>query len=337
MRRSRMNSQSRKKVIAILVLALLIVSSLMILEVWDSQKGQFTGITSTKNDVVKYNGVEYDLNPNVETFLVLGLDKNKNDTSSESHSGGTVQADFLMLFVFDNEKQTTAAIQINRDTMANVHRLDIAGNHIGVVEKKQIALAYNYAFDDKGLINCRNTAESVSDLLLGVKVNHYISLTMDCVVEMNDLVGGVEVTVLHDFSGIDDELVLGETVTLKGKQALTYVRTRYGLEDSTNNTRMERQQQYVDALISKTVSLIESDGEFVFTLADKLGPFIEYDTTDYRLKQFAEKFDSYEFTGIRTIEGKSVAGEEFMEFYPDETSIWQIVLDLFYVPKKSEK
>lgn len=335
MRRSRMNSQSRKKVLAILALALLIVSSLMILEVWDSQKEYFTG-TTTKSDVVKYNGVEYELKPGIETFLVLGLDKNKDATTSESHSGGTVQADFLMLFVFDNEKQTTAAIQINRDTMANVHRLDIAGNHIGVVEKKQIALAYNYAFDDDGLINCRNTADSVSDLLLDVKVNHYISLTMDCVVEMNDFVGGVEVKVLHDFTGIDDELVAGKTVTLKGEQALTYVRTRQGLEDSTNNTRMERQQQYVDALISKTLSLIESDHEFVFNLADKLGPFIEYDTTDYRLKQFAEKFDSYEFTGIRTIEGKSVAGEEFMEFYADETSIWQIVLDLFYTPK-SEK
>lgn len=335
MRRSRMNSQSRKKVLAILALALLIVSSLMILEVWDSQKGHFVG-TTTQSDVVKYNGIEYELKPGIETFLVLGLDKNKDATTSESHSGGTVQADFLMLFVFDNEKQTTAAIQINRDTMANVHRLDIAGNHIGVVEKKQIALAYNYAFDDDGLINCRNTADSVSDLLLDVKVNHYISLTMDCVVEMNDFVGGVEVKVLHDFTGIDDELVAGKTVTLKGEQALTYVRTRQGLEDSTNNTRMERQQQYVDALISKTLSLIESDPEFVFNLADKLGPFIEYDTTDYRLKQFAEKFDSYEFTGIRTIEGKSVAGEEFMEFYADETSIWQIVLDLFYTPK-SEK
>jgi anionic cell wall polymer biosynthesis LytR-Cps2A-Psr (LCP) family protein len=40
------------------------------------------------------------------------------------------QADFLMLFVFDNDTKKSTALQISRDTMVNVNRLDIGGNKI---------------------------------------------------------------------------------------------------------------------------------------------------------------------------------------------------------------
>ena len=79
---------------------------------------------------------------------------------------------------------------------------------------------------------------------------------------LNDLVGGVTLEVLDDFSGIDDTLVQGETVTLKGQQALTYVRSRGGLEDSTNLHRMERQRQYLSALQGQLSSKAQSDDGF---------------------------------------------------------------------------
>ena len=75
---------------------------------------------------------------------------------------------------------------------------------------------------------------------------------MDAVPVFNDLVGGVEIEVLDDFTGIDDTLVKGKTVTLMDEHALHYVRTRKDLEDSSNSTRMKRQQQYINALYEKT-------------------------------------------------------------------------------------
>ena len=226
-----------KYIVISLVIVFLITGAFLLLETWEENRGRFP-VSITKDGVVEYEGKEYALKDNIETFLVLGLDKYKGASSSESHKSGTVQADYLMLFVFDNATKKTTAIHINRDTIANVNHLDITGNRIGEAEKKQIALAYNFTYESDGEINCRNTADSVSDLLLGIKVNHYISLTMDSVIEMNDLVGGVEVTVLDDFTGIDDTLIKGEKVTLMGEQALRYVRTRYGLEDSSNSTRI---------------------------------------------------------------------------------------------------
>lgn len=83
-------------------------------------------------------------------------------------------------------------------------------------------------------------------------------MTMGAVPYINDLVGGVPVTVLDDFSGIDDSLVEGETITLKGEQALHYVRIRGGLEDSSNLNRMKRQQQYLESMAEQIGKLDEN-------------------------------------------------------------------------------
>jgi len=332
MRNMKTKKNYLKYIVVALAIVFLITGALLLLEAWESNQGRFP-TSETDDGVVEYQGGEYVLKDNIETFLMLGLDKYKGETSSDSHESGTVQADFLMLFVFDNATRKTTAININRDTMANVNRLDISGNKIGTVEKKQIALAYNYAYKTDGLVNCRNTADSVSDLLKNIKVNHYLSLTMDSVIEMNDLVGGVEVTILDDFTGIEDAFVQGEKITLMGEQALRYVRTRYGLEDSKNSTRMARQQQYMEALLNKTIDRIAADETFALTVVDKMSPYIDHNSTEFGLKEFAEKFDDYEFLGIKELEGVSKLGEEFIEFYPDEDALWELVIDLFYTPK----
>jgi LCP family protein required for cell wall assembly len=232
-----------------------------------------------------------------------------------------------MLFVFDNETKQCTAIHINRDTMVDVHVLGVAGNKIDTLTR-QIALAHTYGNGRD--ISCRNTANSVSSLLKGVKVNHYLSVMMDAVPIFNDLVGGVEVVVLHDFTGIDDTLVKGETVTLMGEQALRYVRTRNGLEDSTNSTRMERQQQYINALYQATQKCIADNDEFIVDASLTMSDYTVSDRSVTQLQALAEKFNQYEFLGIQGIAGESKMGEEYIEFYPDENALMELVVRLFY-------
>jgi len=312
-----------------LLLVFLVAAALLLVELWEKNHGRFqTGEVS--NEVMEFGGKEYVLKDRIETFLVLGLDKYEGTSEADSYNNDK-QADFLMLFVFDNKDQTCTAVQINRDTMAQVNVLAIDGIKVIDTLTKQIALAHTYGNGQQ--VSCRNTADSVSELLLGIKIDHYISFTMDSVAVLNDLVGGVEVTVLEDFTGIDDTLVKGEKVTLMGSHALTYVRTRQGLEDSSNTTRMKRQQQYVNALYEKLVSRIRADETFGLTVAAEMDDYVIYDATDSRMQEFAKKFDSYEFLGIRNLEGESKLGEQFMEFYPSEDSIKQVVVELFYEPQ----
>ena len=325
---------SLKYIAIALVIVFLIAASFLLIEVWENREGRFT-VSSTEDGVVEYNGKEYVQKENLETFLVLGLDKYEGSDSADSHESG-VQADFLMLFVFDNETKQCTAIHINRDTMTRVNKLAVGGSTVAETYTKQIALAYNYANADNDKIKCRNTKDSVEYLLNGVKVDHYLSLTMDAVATSCDLVGGVEVTVLDDFTGIDETLVKGEKVTLVGEQALLYVRTRYGLEDSTNSSRMTRQRQYLDALYEKINSCIDADDEFLVKFVDTMDDYVVYDSSDQKMLKFAEKFYDYAFLGIREIEGKSDIGEEFIEFYPNRESISKLVIDLFYTQNKND-
>ena len=112
-----------------------------------------------------------------------------------------------------------------------------------------MALAHTYG--SGGSDSCLNAVKAVSRLLGGVKIDHYMTLTMDGVGKINNLVGGVTVTMLEDFSELDPAMKKGETVTLKGEQALLYVRTRQGIGDQSNLSRMERQRQYLESFYGK--------------------------------------------------------------------------------------
>ena len=320
-----------KIIIALISLTLIVGSGLLILHEWEKGRSKFPQHEFGDTTVV-YDDKEYTLKSSVETFLVIGLDKFDGEASADSYNNDK-QADFLMLFVFDNEKKQCSAIHINRDTITDVNVLGLNGNKVDT-QKKQIALAHTHGNGKD--VSCRNTAESVSSLLLGMKVNHYVSATMDTVVKLNDLVGGVEVTVNDDFTGIDDTLVKGEKVVLMGDHALNFVRTRYGLEDDSNSTRMVRQQEYINGLYDKFRKCAENDDEFIIKASLELSDHIVSDRSVTQLQTLAEKFNEYEFLGIKNIEGESVAGEKFMEFHPNEEFVKKMVIDLFYQEKENK-
>lgn len=315
--------------LAVALLAVfLLTGAFLLVELWEKRQSIFPE-QKTENTVYEYNGVEYVKNEDVESFLILGLDKFEDAINNDSYNNDQ-RADFLMLLVFDNSEKKFTAVHLNRDTMVNMNVLGVAGQKIGTVNK-QLALAHTYGNGRD--VSCRNTADAVSELLNGVKVNHYLSITMDAVPILNDLLGGVEVTVLDDFSGIDDTLIKGETVTLHGDHALTYVRERYGLEDSSNSTRMVRQRQYMTAVYDKAMLKIENDDNFVIEASSKLADYIVSDRSVNQLQEIAKKLSQYKFTEIETLEGESVIKDGLMEFRPDADSIDKIVFELFYKKK----
>lgn len=315
--------------LAVALLAVfLLTGAFLLLELWEKRQSIFPE-QKTENTVYEYNGVEYVKNEDVESFLILGLDKYEDAINNDSYNNDQ-RADFLMLLVFDNSEKKFTAVHLNRDTMVNMNVLGVAGQKIGTVNK-QLALAHTYGNGRD--VSCRNTADAVSELLNGVKVNHYLSITMDAVPILNDLLGGVEVTVLDDFSGIDDTLIKGETVTLHGDHALTYVRERYGLEDSSNSTRMVRQRQYMTAVYDKAMLEIENDDNFVIEASSKLADYIVSDRSVNQLQEIAKKLSQYKFTEIETLKGESVVKDGLMEFRPDADSIDKIVFELFYKKK----
>lgn len=316
------------KIAAVVFAAIFVISTIFFfIELWEKDRGEYIGNSVTVSDDLSYNGKEYKLKDDIETILLLGLDKFENEDSGYNNDK---QADFLMLLVIDNSAETCKAIHINRDTMTDMDVLGVAGDKIGTVYQ-QIALSHTYGNGRE--VSCRNTANAVSGLLMGMEIDHYVSVTMEAVPVYNDLVGGVSLEILDDFSNVDPSMVKGTKVRLTGEQALRYVRSRYGMDDPTNINRMKRQKQYLEALYDRSVKLQQADESFIQRAALKITDYIVSDCSANRLESLLKNISEYEFDKILTIDGESVRGESYMEFYLDEASVEKIVVDCFYKVK----
>ena len=262
----------------------------------------------------------------VETYLVMGLDKFDTGDMPESYIN-TQQADFLLLLITDPSDQSYCAVHLNRDTMTQIPILGVTGELAGSFTG-QLALAHTYG--SGGEDSCENTVKAVSDLLYGTEIDHYLSMTMDAVSILNDMAGGVTLTLLDDFSDLDPEMVKGREVTLRGEQALLYVRTRFGREDSTNLHRMERQRQYLETLLTQVQSRAQEDPGFFAESVLSVSDYLVSDCTIQQLSDLGEILEEYTFSGLYTTEGEAVRGEEFMEFYVDDDALRALVMELFY-------
>ena len=326
-------SVKRDNAIKVVLISAIIIAflaaTLILVGILDKNYGIFPE-QSSSNNVLEYKGENYVLRNDVETFLILGLDKMSQDIKGDSYNNNQ-QADFLVLLIFDNSTKKYSVVHINRDTMAEINVLGLAGNKVGTVNG-QIALSHTYG--KGGTVSNANTAKSVSRLLSGVKINHYMSITLDAVPVMNDLVGGVTVEVLDDFTDADAGLVKGETVTLTSDQALTYIRERQGTGEKTNVSRMKRQKQYIESMRDAIESAMENDSEFLSDAVVKISDYMESDCTPARLQEIGKKLQKYEYAGAKDIEGeaKTVEADDgaYIEFYPDEDKLMQMVVDTFY-------
>lgn len=260
----------------------------------------------------------------LETILVMGLDKNERSEMLEGYVNKT-QSDFLLLLVIDRENRSINSLQINRDTMTEITRLGVFGGSAGKYTA-QIALAH--AYGSGGSDSALNAVKAVSNFLGGVKIDHYMTFTMDSVALVNDMVGGVTVFIEDDFSEMDPSLVQGQEITLKGEQALHFVRGRTNVADGTNLNRMARQRQYMMGLYEKIMAAAAQDEAFPEKLVKKLADAFDTDLSVYQLDSLFDTLLECKMGEILTIEGENVRGE-FMEFYADPDSVAQAVQTLF--------
>ena len=323
---------------AILAAVLVLLAGMLLLQRWEntqdapvSSSGEVSSVEADApvdgREITYYNGTAYAKKEDLETVLLLGVDKFEGETP-EGYVNNQ-QTDFLLLLVMDKENETCTPIQLNRDTMTEIQILGVTGEPAGTFTG-QLALAHTYGSGEED--SCENTVLAVSNLLYGMEIDHYVSLTMDGVALLNDLVGGVTVEVLDDFSGIDDSLVQGETVTLQGQQALTYVRSRGGLEDSSNLHRMERQRQYLSALQQQLKAAVQQEDGFTLDALLQLNEYMVSDCTVDQLSDLGDSLAAYQVSDILTTPGDAQEGEEFMEFTVDEAALQQLVMDVFYEP-----
>ena len=316
-------------VVAVLLLAAFI-GVVWLLHLWEQKTNPHQSSESASAHVTtRRGGALYTLRDDIESILIIGLDKYEDAIVDTDGYRNDQQADFLLLLLVDRAEKKCQMLHINRDTMSQVPVLGITGNVAGT-QFEQLALAHTYGTGNED--SCRNTVRAISTFLHETPIDHYLSVTMDAVQVLNDDVGGVTVTVTDDFSRVDKTLVKGETVTLKGSQALTYVRARAGMEEQTNLNRMARQRQYMSALQEKLSEKVRADSGFSLKTAMDLSGYMISDCSVNHLAEVANCVAEYETAEILTIEGEAKQGKEFMEFYAEDEALQTMILDLFYEP-----
>ena len=284
-----------------------------------------TELPQGDQETVEVDGVTYRKKDDLTVILAMGIDHETQDEYAYREAG---QADFLRLIVLDGENKTVQQLQIDRDTITPVTVLGVLGDRYDPVNQ-QISLGY--AFGDGRQSSCEVTVEAVENLLGGQEIDQYLSLGLDGISTLNDLVGGVTVTLEDDFSAIDPSMTKGTTLTLHGDQAEIFVRTRRSIGVGTNEARMARQEQYIQQLSTLLDEKMQEDKNFALTAYDAMEPYLYTNIPKGQLAN--EVWAAKDYQRLDTIkpDGTHQVGDDgFMEFYPDAESLQQAVLQLFY-------
>lgn len=319
----------KNKKIAVVFIVLFLAAAAAAVFLIAGQEEEIARETSGE-DTIQYAGEEYRLNQDVRTILLLGLDRELPGKGEERNPGENGQTDSINLLVTDVEEKTGRILQISRDTVVEIDEYSVSGEKIRT-EKGQIAL--QYAYGDGRESSCRMTLEKVSELLYGVELRDFLALTTDGICVAADALGGVKITVPEDYTYIDPAFSAGAQLVLKGEQAEKYVRGREVEELESNVSRMNRQAQFIQALIGQFD--VEREMGDLAELYTELSPYMVTNLSADRLESLAEYEVSEE---ILAVDGEVLEGEDGKaQFVPDEETLKRLVIELFYEPVGEKK
>ncbi len=275
---------------------------------------------------IVYKGKTYKYNENVTSVLFMGIDMNEFSDNSEN-VGTNGDADALMLLSYDTENGKTDLIGISRDTIAEVDVYSQSGEYIGI-EEKQLCLAYSYG--DGKESSCENQVKAVSRLFYNLPISSYLAMDLDAVSVLNDAVGGVTVTSPQTFK----EFTEGETVTLYGEMAETFVRNRDTKVLDSNKDRMERQSVYIQSFFN---TLASATKENIMTPVDLFNAASPYTVTNIdvaKVTYLASDILQKDFSEIemQNVPGEIVQGEVYAEYHLDEEKFFELFLNVYYTP-----
>ena len=309
----------------------------------NSYEQQVAGQTDTTQDsgqekwqegVVAYQGKEYLYNTDIKTYLMMGVDINGPVQQSSDYTQGG-QSDALFLLVVNNKTEQLQVISINRNTMADIELCDEEGIDMGPL-KTQICL--QHAFGDGKRLSCSKTVDAVSGLFQNIPISGYLAMNMGGIPQMNDAVGGVEVTVLQDISfpkaGVD--LKKGKKVTLDGMQAYYYLHGRDTEEYDSATKRLQREEQYIVAYMDKLkkVSTENPDQvtEIYNSVSDYLVTSVDFTSMIEQLMNYSFSEDQMYTVPGKTVEGKPIDGKRYEEYHVDEDAMEELIMKVFYTP-----
>ncbi|MFC8276806.1 LCP family protein [Streptomyces sp. NPDC057271] len=183
-----------------------------------------------------------------QNILLIGSDTRTGAGNTKyGKDKGTQRSDTTILLHIAAERSSATAVSIPRDLMVTMPSCRTPD---GTRTREQFA-QFNSAFEIGGTACTIRTVER----LTAIRIDHHMVIDFRGFKKMVDAVDGVEICLREPIDDKDARLRLkAGRQTLNGEQALGFVRARKSLGNGSDTERMDRQQQFLGALVNKVQS-----------------------------------------------------------------------------------
>lgn len=183
-----------------------------------------------------------------QNILLIGSDSRAGRANGKyGRDPGTQRSDTTILLHLAADRQSATAVSFPRDLMVSIpscRRPD------GSRTRAQFA-QFNWAFEFGGTACTIRTLEKLTQ----IRIDHHMVVDFAGFKDMVDAVDGVQICLKEPVDDTDAQVRLAAgPQTLNGEQALGYVRARKSLGNGSDTDRMDRQQQFLGALVNKVQS-----------------------------------------------------------------------------------
>jgi len=183
-----------------------------------------------------------------------GLGTGFDDAANQQASSGAGKNDSTVLVHISEDHTNMAVVSFPRDLIVP---MPACPNDDGTVSPATSGAMLNTALGRGGPKNGLSCVAQTIGQLTGLQIDYAGSITFEGVVSMADAIGGVEVCLATPIRDTEVQPALdlpAGTRTLSGAEAGAFLRSRYGVGDSSDLGRISNQQTFLSALARQTVS-----------------------------------------------------------------------------------
>ncbi|MFE2991794.1 LCP family protein [Streptomyces sp. NPDC059262] len=217
--------------------------------VYEKLQGNITEDTDAAAELARYEKERpTSLVRGAQNILLVGSDSRAGAGNGKyGRDSGTQRSDTTILLHISADHKRAIAVSLPRDLMVDIPS---CRTHKGSRTRPMFAM-FNYAFEQGGSACTIRTVEK----LTGIRIGHHMVVDFSGFKDMVDAVDGVEVCLKEPMNDRAAHLKLpAGKQTLSGEQALGFVRARKSLGNGSDTDRMDRQQQFLGALVNKVQS-----------------------------------------------------------------------------------
>ena len=217
---------------------------------------------------------EWDRPANVEgvmNILLIGSDERSGENADYGEAEGE-RPDTMLIASINVDNETATLINLPRDLMVDLPACEAVEEYEGMsAHNGMINSAMTF-----GGMGCQwKTVEQVT----GVHLDHFVVMDFVGFKDMIDAIGGVEMCIPEPVDDPKAHLVLDAGLqVLDGEESLGFVRSRYGQGDGSDLSRIDRQQEFMGAMLRE---VLDSDVMTKpVTITNFLGAVTDSITTD---------------------------------------------------------